>query len=157
MKKLFSLLAIVSVIFIQGCLKDKTPCINKTVASEEATMQAYANTHNITYIRHPSGLYYQIINQGTGNPVNINSRVSVTYTGKLLDDTVFDQATSPTQFYPVTGFIAGWQIGLTFLNKGGTIRLLIPSSLAYGCTDAGGGSIPGNSILYFDVTVSDVQ
>lgn len=142
-------------LLMQGCLKNKNECIAKTVQSEEAIMQAYAASHGMAYTRHPAGIYYQITNQGSGTPVTSNSRVSVIYTGKLLDDTVFDQATAATGFYPVSGFIVGWQYALPFLNKGGSLRLLVPSSLAYGCV--GVGNIPANAVLYFDVQVADVQ
>jgi FKBP-type peptidyl-prolyl cis-trans isomerase FkpA len=157
MKRIFSIIAILSIVIFQGCLKNSNECLAKTVASEEATMQAYAASHSMTYTRHSTGLYYQIVTQGTGTAVTNTSRVSVIYTGKLLNDNIFDQSTGATAFYPVTGFISGWQIGLPLINKGGTIRLLIPSSLAYGCTDAAGGAIPANSVLYFDVQVVDVQ
>lgn len=156
MKKIILLLtALIPLLLIQGCLKNKNECLAKTVQSEEAAMQAYAATIGMAYIRHPAGLYYQITNQGSGTAVTSNSRVSVIYTGKLLDGTVFDQATTATVPYPVSGFITGWQYGLPFLNKSGTIRLLIPSSLAYGCKVV--GTIPANSVLYFDVQVVDVQ
>jgi len=154
-KNILLLAAFLPFLLMQGCLKNKNECIAKTVQSEEGAMQAYANNIGMAYIRHPSGLYYQITNQGSGPAVTSNSRVSVTYTGKLLDGTVFDQATTPTAVYPVSGFILGWQYGLPFLNKGGTIRLIIPSSLAYGCV--GAGTIPANAVLYFDVQVVDVQ
>ena len=155
MKTSISLLALLSAFVFQGCLKNKDSCLPKTVQSEEASMQAYANSHSMTYTRHSTGLYYQIVNQGTGPAVTGSSRVSVIYTGKLLDDTVFDQSPGGTQFYPVSGFITGWQIALPMLNKGGAMRILVPSSLAYGCV--GVGAIPANSVLYFDLQVVDVQ
>lgn len=157
MKKILSLAVVFSTVIFSGCLKNKNECLAKTVASEEASMQAYAASHSMTYTRHSTGLYYQIVTQGSGTAVTGSSRVSVIYTGKLLNDNIFDQSTGATSFYPVSGFITGWQIGLPLINKGGTIRLLIPSSLAYGCTEAAGGAIPANSVLYFDVQVVDVQ
>jgi FKBP-type peptidyl-prolyl cis-trans isomerase FkpA len=45
-------------------------------------------------------------------------------------------------------------LGLPLIKKGGVIRLIIPSSLAYGCNAA--GSIPGDSVLYFEVELVDV-
>ena len=154
-KNLLLLAALFPFLLMQGCLKNKNECLAKTVQSEEATMQTYANSHGMAYTRHPSGVYYQIVSQGAGTAVTINSRVSVNYTGKLMDDTVFEQTSTPTTFYPVSGFILGWQYVLPFLNKGGSIRVLIPSSLAYGCVAI--GNIPANSVLYFDVQVVDVQ
>ena len=67
----------------------------------------------------------------------------------------FDSATTTPISFNLGGVIMGWQIGLSLLQKGGVIRLIIPSSLAYGCRD--NGSIKANSILYFDVELVDVQ
>ncbi len=137
-----------------GCLKDKQ-CKAKTVASEDAAMRDYAAVNAMIVAQHPSGMYYQILNAGTGAAPVSSSSVSVRYTGKLLNGTLFDQATTATALYPLAGFIPGWQLGLPLIKKGGTIRLIIPSSLAYGCQAA--GSIPANSILFFEIELVDVQ
>jgi FKBP-type peptidyl-prolyl cis-trans isomerase FkpA len=50
--------------------------------------------------------------------------------------------------------IQGFQTGLKLIQKGGRIKLIVPSALAYGCK--GYGSVPGNSILYFEVELIDV-
>ncbi|MGB3162737.1 MAG: FKBP-type peptidyl-prolyl cis-trans isomerase [Chitinophagaceae bacterium] len=52
------------------------------------------------------------------------------------------------------GTIPGFQIGLQLIQKGGVIKMIIPSSLAYGCS--GQGTIAGNSILFFEVELVDV-
>ena len=137
-----------------SCIKDDS-CQAKTVQSEEAAMQAFITANGITATRHSSGMYYEIVNPGSGARPTINSTVSVMYVGKLTDGTIFQQTTSATPLYSVTSFIAGWQIGLPLIQKGGVIRLVIPSSLGYGCTQT--GTIPPNSILYFEVGLADVQ
>jgi FKBP-type peptidyl-prolyl cis-trans isomerase len=83
-----------------------------------------------------------------------NSKVFVTYTGKLLNGRLFDQATSPVSFY-LGQVIEGWQMGIPLIKKGGRIKLLIPSSYGYGCN--GYSTIPGDAVLFFDVTLTDVQ
>ena len=155
MKKSLGLLFLIVPVLFNACLKGDTPCIPKTVQSEEASIQSFASNHGMTVTRHSSGIYYQVMNPGTGATPTATSRVSVTYTGKLLDETVFDQKTTPTGLYPLSGFITGWQLGLPLISNGGTIRLLIPSSLAYGCTAT--GPIPANSVLYFEIQIVDVQ
>ena len=71
-----------------------------------------------------------------------------------MNGTIFDSNTgAPIQFI-LGQVIPGWQLGLPLIQKGGVIRLIIPSSLAYGCT--GSGSIPGDSVLYFEVELVDV-
>lgn len=138
---------------LSACIKDNS-CRPKTVASELATMQSFATAQGITTQTHSSGLLYQIVSQGSGVSPNAASRVSVRYTGKLMNGTIFDSNTgTPVQFI-LGQVIAGWQLGLPLIQKGGTIRLILPSSLAYGCE--GAGSIPGDAVLYFEIELVDV-
>jgi len=137
-----------------SCIKN-TDCTPKTVQSEQGTIVNYAATNGISATAHNSGLYYQVINPGTGPRPTSASTVSVRYTGKLLDGTVFDSQTGTPVSFTLNGVIAGWQIGLPLIQKGGTIKLIIPSSLGYGCT--GFGTVPANSILYFEIDLVDVM
>lgn len=152
MKRLFWILAVLG-FTATGCLKDDS-CNPKSVDSEQAAILAYASANSINPTRHSSGLYYEVVNPGSGTTPTLASTVSVRYTGKLTNGTVFDTQTGTPVTFPLNGVIPGWQIGIPLIAKGGVIRLIIPSALAYGCT--GVGSIPPNSILYFDVTLVDV-
>jgi len=154
MKKIVFLLGIFFPLSLSSCLKNAV-CKNRTVESEDAEMQNYASTNGIAATKHSSGMYYQIINPGSGHAPSYSSVLSVRYTGKLLNGTVFDsQTTNPVQFQ-LGQVIFGWQIGLPLIQKGGVIKMIIPSSLAYGCRSQ--GNIPANSILYFEVELVDVQ
>ena len=137
-----------------GCLKD-TSCVAKTVASEDADMLSYAAANGMSVTRHSSGMYYEIINPGSGPVPNFNSILSVRYTGKLMNGTIFDSRTTTPVNLQLSQVIAGWQLGLQLLQKGGVIKLIIPSSMGYGCQPA--GTIPGNSILFFEIELVDVQ
>jgi FKBP-type peptidyl-prolyl cis-trans isomerase FkpA len=125
---------------------------SKSSASEKEQMTSYAAKNNITYISDPSGVLYQIITAGNSNKPRLTSTITVTYTGKLMNDKTFD---SGTITYPLNNLIPGWQIALPFIGEGGQIKILIPSSLGYG--SSGSGEIPGNSPLYFDVSLSKVK
>jgi FKBP-type peptidyl-prolyl cis-trans isomerase FkpA len=154
MKKIFfSLFVLVALFAGDGCIKD-TACKNKTVQSEEAAIISYASAQGITATAHSSGLYYQVTNPGSGPTPTSTSTVFIKYTGKLLDGTIFDSRTTPISS-KLNEMIQGFQIGLPLIQKNGTIKLIIPSSLGYGCT--GFSAVPGNSILYFDVELTDVQ
>jgi FKBP-type peptidyl-prolyl cis-trans isomerase FkpA len=119
-------------------------------------MLAYASANGMTMTAHSSGLYYEILNLGSGPTVTTSSKIKITYTGLLLDGTEFDRMDTPnTNPWLLAGLIEGWQIGIPLIQKGGRIRLLIPSALAYGCRDY--GPIPGNSPLFFDVALVDTQ
>ena len=138
-----------------GCVKDKS-CKPNPVANEVSQIQAYATANGITATAHPSGLYYQIIDQGTGQIANANSKISITYTGKIMNGQTFDEKLTPNaDTWALNGLIQGWMIGIPLINEGGHIKLLVPSSLAYGCEQY--YDIPGNSVLYFDIHLVDVQ
>jgi FKBP-type peptidyl-prolyl cis-trans isomerase len=136
-----------------SCNKDSGTCTDKTVQSEEGAILAFATANGITATRHSSGIYYQIVSAGSGATPTLSSTVKAKYTGKYMDGTVFDSSTTPVQF-PLAGVIAGWQLGLPLIQKGGIIKLIIPSSLAYGCT--GRSPIPPYAVLYFEVELTDV-
>ena len=136
-----------------ACGKTDTECVPATVASEKAAMVAYCTANNITYTEHASGILYEIMSPGLTTQPTIANTVAVVYTGKLLNGNQFDASANPVRL-ALNGVIKGWQIGIPLIKKGGRIKMVIPSSLAYGCT--GQGSIAPNSPLYFEVTLTDV-
>ena len=139
-----------------SCLKGSDPCTPKTIASENAQLQAYCAGNGITPTTHSSGMLYQIMNPGSGATATANSTIFITYVGKLTDGTVFDQqSNSSATGWPLNQLIEAWRVGIPLIQEGGQIKLVVPSSMAYGC--AGYGSIPGNAILFFDITLVDVQ
>ena len=109
----------------------------------------------------PSGLYYQDLAVGTGDRAVGGMTVSVHYEGWLADGTKFDSSRDrgvPFEFLLGAGVvIAGWDEGVLGMRIGGTRKLVIPPHLGYGSSGAGGGVIPGNATLVFDVELLQVQ
>ena len=126
---------------------------SKTGVNEKDQMTTYATKNSISYVTDPSGLMYQIINPGTGTKPRSTSTVSAAYTGTFMDGKVFDSSTTPISF-PLTGVIKAWQIAVPMIAPGGEIKIITPSSLAYG--SSGYSSIPGNTPLYFDIKLSSI-
>lgn len=106
-----------------------------------------------------SGLQYQVKKEGDGKSPTINDIVSVKYTGKLIDGTVFDSTEQNNGGEPVTfplaGVVQGWQEGLQLMKEGSEYTLFLPAALAYG--EQSVGSIPANSTLVFDVELVKVM
>jgi len=138
-----------------GCAKNKS-CKPNPVANEVSQILAFAAEHSIIATAHSSGLYYEIISMGTGPKANASSKISITYTGKFMNWKTFDEQPAPNvKAWALNGLIQGWKIGIPLINEGGHIKLIVPSSLAYGCEPY--YEIPGNSVLYFDIYLVDVQ
>lgn len=103
-----------------------------------------------------SGLQYEVLKEGTGLQPTAADQVTVHYTGKLIDGTVFDSSVErgePATF-GVTQVIPGWVEALQLMKEGAKYRLFIPSQLAYGPN--GAGPIAPNSTLIFDVELIKV-
>ncbi|NOT91411.1 FKBP-type peptidyl-prolyl cis-trans isomerase [Ferruginibacter sp.] len=122
--------------------------------TEEAILNAKLPKDGVTY---KDGIFYQTIKEGTGRLVQLTDTVVVHYKGWLYSNgNVFDQTKEKPATFPLSRLIRGWQIGVPQCKVGGTIRLFIPSGIAYGmrtfATD-----IPPNSTLVFDVEVVEVK
>jgi FKBP-type peptidyl-prolyl cis-trans isomerase FkpA len=146
MKK-YILLLTLFIATLSSCKKDAPFDPVKQAATDDAAIQAYIKANNITATKDTSGLYYQVIAAGTGVYPTINSLVTINYSGKLLNGTVFGSGAITNN--PLSGFIDGWKIGIPHINTGGRLLLLIPSALGYG--NRANGSIPANSVLIFTV------
>jgi len=106
----------------------------------------------------PSGLQYKILKTGTGKSPKASDNVTVHYTGKLIDGTVFDSSVErgePATF-GVGQVIPGWTEALQLMHEGDKWMLYIPSDLAYGERGAG-GQIPPHSTLVFEVELLKVM
>lgn len=103
-----------------------------------------------------SGLQYEVLKAGTGEKPSENSKVTVHYTGTLLDGTKFDSSVDrnkPADFR-VNAVIKGWTEALQLMPKNSKWLLTIPSNLAYG--ERGTGNIPPHSVLQFEVELLDI-
>ena len=105
----------------------------------------------------PSGLQYEVIEEGDGATPKATDRVTVHYTGRLIDGTVFDSSEErgePATF-GVNQVIPGWVEALQMMKEGAKWRLFIPSNLAYGSQGVPG--IGPDQTLIFDVTLLKVE
>ncbi|KKS04859.1 MAG: FKBP-type peptidyl-prolyl cis-trans isomerase [Candidatus Nomurabacteria bacterium GW2011_GWA2_41_25] len=99
----------------------------------------------------------------TGLPAQAGDTVSMNYTGRLENGTVFDSNVDP-KFNHVEPFeftlgagqvIAGWDKGIVGMKIGEKKTLTIPPADGYGAN--GQGPIPPNSTLIFEVELLAIK
>jgi FKBP-type peptidyl-prolyl cis-trans isomerase FkpA len=107
-----------------------------------------------------SGLTIEDVTVGEGATASPGQKVTVHYTGWLTDGQKFDSSKDrddPFQFALGAGrVIKGWDEGVQGMKVGGTRKLIIPATLAYGKRGAG-GVIPPDATLVFEVELLDVE
>ena len=105
----------------------------------------------------PSGLLYQVLNEGSGKKPTAADTVECHYEGRLIDGTVFDSSykRGESATFPLNGVIAGWTEGVQLMSEGAKYRFFIPYQLAYGERGAG-QAIPPFAALVFDVELIKV-
>ena len=128
--------------------------------AEAGLLQKYLKDNKINAKPTASGLYYIEKAKGTGPQIHVGSKVSVQYTGTLLNGKKFDSSRDRggKAFDVEIGkgsVIKGWEEGLQHMAKGGKAILIIPSSIGYGAQEMNG--IPAYSTLVFDIEIVDVK
>ncbi len=104
----------------------------------------------------PSGLQYEILEQGHGKRPRLTDYVEVKYKGYLIDGTVFDNnyLRSPAVFR-VANAIEGWQQALLRMREGAKWRIYLPPYLAFG--DKQVGKIPPNSVVIYEIKLLKIK
>ena len=128
------------------------------VAKEQGRAFLENNKKNEGITTTASGLQYKVLSQGTGKSPSSANNVTVHYTGKLIDGSVFDssvQRGQPANF-GVSQVIAGWTEALQLMKEGDKWMLYIPYQLAYG-ERGQGGQIPPYATLIFEVELIKVN
>ena len=106
-----------------------------------------------------SGLQYKVVSTGVGKKTpTAADNVTVHYTGKLIDGTVFDSSVQRGQpaTFGLGQVITGWTEGLQLMHEGDKYIFYIPQELGYGERGAG-GQIPPYATLIFEVELIKVN
>ncbi len=127
--------------------------------AETKEREAYLKKNNIKVKPTADGLYFIPKKYGKGPHPKVGDKVTVHYTGYLLNGKKFDSSVDRGKpFAFILGkhqVIPGWDEGIALLRKGGSAKLIIPSALGYGARNM--GPIPPFSTLVFDVKLINIQ
>jgi len=165
---------VITIIIVLGVLFGIQLVINKTndttpiagiqeVATSTQLTDSQPSTHNnspqINNTMDTQELKRVDVVVGTGAVAVAGKNVTVHYTGTFTDGKVFDSSVTrgePFTFALGAGqVIKGWDEGVAGMKVGGKRKLVIPPQLGYGMQDY--HSIPGGSILLFDVELLKVE
>ena len=124
---------------------------------EKTIMNDIANRWPNAVRDEETGIYFVIRTEGTGSKPSPGTKITVHYTGTLMDGTQFDSSrdrNEPFQFNVGKGqVIPGWDKSLMDMKKGERRVIILPPEMAYGSRDI--GPIPPDSWLVFDVELID--
>jgi FKBP-type peptidyl-prolyl cis-trans isomerase FkpA len=167
-RKIIYTLSALIIVMITGCKKDGNNINIKQ--HDDDQIQAYIKNNGLTGMQRDtsngdtSGIYYQIITPGTGNLLEYYDKISLTYRVYNFDDTYNSTDTIVNHVNTYVGYLApvGLQLGIKFdlKRRGGAIRLLVPSHLAYGVngiTSANTKVLQGNQCLEYFVNIVNDQ
>ena len=153
--KAYLIPVLISVFFLVAGCKKNSGCTPVSPEVEASQIIEYNSKNGIVTQQFSNKIYYKIVDSGYGSRPTSSSSVVATYSAKLLNNTVFDVASSPVTF-KLSDVIEGWQIGLPLLQKGGEMILIIPSAYAYGCNGNSKLKVPENAVLVYDIRLIDI-
>lgn len=150
-QRIFTFL-LITITALTACRKDRNePTIKEY---DDAQIQSYISANNLGDFKRDTtdgdttGLYYKIINKGSGTALQYSDFVSLVYTLRSMDGKYTSADTFINHQYTRLGYVSralplGLQLGIknALKYRGASMRLLVPSRLAYGKSGFGTGSI----------------
>ncbi len=144
-------------VFAVACSSSKKTADSK-VNSNSVTTQTQTSIMP-TSLTTASGVQIVMHQKGTGIKPNNGDKITVHYTGTLLNGNKFDSSRDRNQPFAFTlgvgQVIKGWDEAFAMLQQGDRATLTIPPAAGYGERAVSG--IPANSILIFDVELLSVK
>jgi peptidylprolyl isomerase/FKBP-type peptidyl-prolyl cis-trans isomerase FklB len=141
-----------------GQAAGNAPELAKSAAEAKTYMETNAKAEGIKTL--PSGVQYKIVRSGPpgGLKPGPEDEVKVHYEGKLVSGKVFDSSYERGQpaAMELRALIPAWKEALQLMRPGDEWVLYVPPEMGYGEEGAGGGEIPGNSVLIFRIELIGV-
>jgi FKBP-type peptidyl-prolyl cis-trans isomerase FklB len=133
----------------------KNTASQKIVSDLDANQQFLLQNKNKNGIKTlTNGMQYKIITSGSGKTPNLNSKVTVIYTGKLINGDIFVNHQKPVSFI-VKNAIQGWKSALLKMKEGDEWIIFLPPELAFGAK--GNNKVPPNSVVIYQIKLIQVE
>jgi FKBP-type peptidyl-prolyl cis-trans isomerase len=120
----------------------------------DAEIQPVIKKNKWVMTKSESGVYEQVLYEGSGKEIHLGDELVVEYKGMLTNGTIFDKTTKPIEL-PLSSLIAGWKEVLVGKKAGCKTRFICPPNMGYGRSAR--EKIPENSTLIFEVKVIGVK
>ena len=162
-KSILLFLLTISMTIFSSCVKDNNDNL-RTLEMEMEELDSYLSdlvSEGYDVDTSDLGIYYILESEGEGPLAQMGDTLSLEYTGYLLDGRVFDASSfhysdSIWEFVFIENqLIAGFSEGISLMNKGAEINMIIPSELAYG--PFGYGPIGPYTTLVFVTKLHDIK
>jgi len=138
--------------------KNEMAELNKLlVQKDRERIQNYIERKNLKMTESPSGLWYKIIEEGTGKFFKNNDKIIMDFECSLLDGTPLYSSKSIGPKEIVLGrseIEAGLNEGLRLLKPGGEGVFILPPFLAFGLL-GDNNKIPSRAILVYEISIVD--
>lgn len=154
-KKYFIILSAICTLGLTSCTKDNSTTQNKGLPMN---IRQGSTLDLSKFVTTDSGIRFAILKVGNGSKPSKYQKVTVHYTGWLLQGNnivgaKFDSSVDRGQYFQFTlgtgQVITGWDLSVAAMTIGEKRIVILPSSLAYG--SHGVGSIPSNATLIFEI------
>jgi FKBP-type peptidyl-prolyl cis-trans isomerase len=145
-----------SMAYLNGFFQRKQQELAQTTLKEGQEFLA-ENAKKAGIVSTGSGLQYEVMKSGSGSSPGLQDKILVHYIGTFIDGTVFESTYDfgkPAE-YQTDQMIKGWQEALPMMKEGDKWKLFIPAELGFG--SMGGGKIPANSALIFELELLQVN
>ncbi len=144
-----------SILFVCAILL--TSCNGTDPVKEAAELEdiaAFISKKGLNLTKTDSDVYFEILQEGTGQEVQYADEISVIYEGRFLNDVLFDERKTPISFN-LRNLIPAWKEVIPGQKVGTKLRIVTPSKMGY--RDQDNGDIPPYSTLHFIIEIVEVK
>ncbi|MEO8796220.1 MAG: FKBP-type peptidyl-prolyl cis-trans isomerase [Daejeonella sp.] len=149
----YNLVAVFALLAFSACKKE----YESIEQIDERKIQEYVKANNLNLTKAESGIYYNILSEGTGEIPKNSEKVFFTYTAKSIDGTVYYDNSSFAGYSDFLGYVKpdGWRYALSLLKRGGKVKVVFPSSLGFGRN--GQSPYKGNDVIDSELELLNVD
>ena len=148
---------LLGLLYLASCTKQtEVVSVEEQFEADKVIIRNYLAEKGIKADSTKNGLYYTYTTKGTDTiGPTISDTAKVYYLGYFTSGKVFDKRLRPNApfEFAITSVVPAWQEAVPLMKRGDKITIFSPSILGYGVN--GSGSIPGNSVLIFDIELQD--